>query len=151
MMKQGFLANRFNILMDLHDDSSSDRYTDTEGSEGEVQPFIDTIVPLHTQNAHSRSIHGDQKSSNATPQHEHGSKNTDSLPNNIKANHVTVDTLLDGPSLHTNHTEQMATMFVDKTQKHVSRDEDPILLHIYNKFPYTYGKINILVKIMWPV
>ena len=122
---QGFLANRFNILMDLHDDSSSDRYTDTEGSEGEVQPFIDTIVPLYTQNAHSRAIHGDQKSSNATPQHEHGSKNTDSLPYDIKANHVTVDTLLDGPSLHTNHTKQVATTFVEKTQKHVSRDEEP--------------------------
>ena len=47
--QQGFLANSFNILMDLHDDSSSDRYTDTEGSEGEVQPFMDTIVPLHTK------------------------------------------------------------------------------------------------------
>ena len=123
--QQGFLANRFNILMDFHDDSSSDRYTGTEGSEGEVQPFIDTIVSLHTQNAHSRSIHSDQKSSNATPQYEHGCKNTHSLPNDIKAKHVTVDTLLQGPSLHTNHTKQMATTFVDKTQKHVSRDEDP--------------------------
>ena len=122
---QEFLANRFNILMDLNDDSSSDRYTDTEGSEGEVQPFIDTIVPLYTQNAHNRSIHGDQKSSNVIPQHEHGSKNNDSLLYDIKASQVVVDTLLDSPSPHTNDTKQVATTFVNKIQKHVSRDEEP--------------------------
>ena len=41
-----------------------------------------------------------------------------------------MDTLLDGPSVHTSHTEQMATTFVDKTQKHVSKDEDHSSAHL---------------------
>ena len=90
--------------MDLHDDSSSDRYVNTEGSEGEVQPFIDTMVPLHTQNANTRFINSDQKLNNVTPHHAH--------------------TLSDGPSIRTSSNKQMATTFVDKTQKHVSSDEE---------------------------
>ena len=120
--QQGFLANRFNILMDLHDDSSSHRYVDTQGSEGEVQPVIDTMVPLHTQNANTRSINGDQKSQNVMTQHVQGTKNTQILSSDIKANHAAMDTLSDGPSIRTNPT--MTTTFVDKTQKHVSRDEE---------------------------
>ena len=110
--------------MDLHDDSSSHRYVDTEGSEGEVQPFIDTMVPLHTQNVNTRSINGDQKLHNVMTQHAQGPKNTQILSSDIKANHVAMDTLFDGPSIRTNSNKQMTTTFVDKTQKHVSRDEE---------------------------
>ena len=141
---QGFLANRFNILMDLNDDSSSDRYTDTEGSEGEVQPFIDTIVPLYTQNAHNRSIYGDQKSSKVIPQHEHGSKNNDSLLYDIKASRLLwIHCLMAPPHIPMTLNKWPLCLLIRHKNMYLGM-KNPIFLYIYSKFPYTYGKINIL-------
>ena len=58
----------------------------------------------------------------------HGRKDThniESLPHDSYEEQVTLDTLPDGPSVYINQNEHMATTFIDKTQKHVAKDEDP--------------------------
>ena len=61
---QGFLTNRFQILTDLLDDSSSNRYNDTGDSEGELQPFNDKPSKAYNACVHECSTEASDKSIN---------------------------------------------------------------------------------------
>ena len=63
--QKGFLTNRFHILANLSDDSSSNRYDNTEGSEGDVQPFINNQRKSNTASVHTRSTESSYQAINA--------------------------------------------------------------------------------------
>ena len=120
-----FLTNRFHILANLSDDSSSNRYDNTEGSEGDVQPFINNQRKSNNASVHTRStessyqaINAKASCSNLQDHRDIGAASLDLTNENTNPS--------DTPSIVTvsnNSTNsQMATTFLEKTQKHVATD-----------------------------
>ena len=112
---QGFLNNRFQVLTDLLDDSSSNRYKDTGDSEGELQPCNDKPSKAHNVCAHARSTEAFDKSSNGKSSRFHvAGQNKNVISHTSKA--------IQESSNNQNHT--LAANFLQKTQKHVAKHMD---------------------------
>ena len=123
--KQGFLTNRFQILADLPDDSSSNRYDNTEGSEGDVQPFKNNQSKPDNAGAHTRSTDCPYQSINvkASRSHVHDHSNIDvALLDHTNKNTNPSDTSIVVTVPNNSTNSQMATTFLEKTQKHVATD-----------------------------
>ena len=116
---QGFLTNRFHILTDLLNDSSSNRYSDIGDSEGELQPFNDKSSKEYTACEHPSYTEVSDKSINGKPGRFHvvaHDKNFSAFVTDIP------DTLKVTQQAHDNQNQTLAKNFLQKTQTHVAKD-----------------------------
>ena len=123
--QKGFLTNRFHILANLSDDSSSNRYDNTGGSGGDVQPFRNNQRKLNNASVHTRSTESSYQATNAKAScanvQDHRDIGITSLDltneNNNPSDTQSIVTVSNNSA-----NSQMVTTFLEKTQKHVATD-----------------------------